>query len=158
LLGPIGFLVDGLLSEFVFYALLVALISIVPKQGMCALVIAIRFLLGGLLLGMITPVGAIHGAVSAVALELAVWLSGITRAGAKYDLSKGHFRLRVAVLFALANALVSWIGFQLSIVLFRLHYAEWYVFLSVAIGGFLYCMLGAFAGRAIGRRLSHVQV
>jgi hypothetical protein len=125
---------------------------------MCALVIAIRFLLGGLLLGMITPVGAIHSAVSALALESAVWLSGITHAGAKYDLSKGHFRSRVAILFALANALVSWIGFQLSIVLFRLHYAGWYVFLSVAIGGFLYCMLGAFAGRAIGRRLSHVQV
>ncbi|HUX08755.1 MAG TPA: hypothetical protein VMX35_15750 [Acidobacteriota bacterium] len=149
LLGPLGLLVDALLTGFLFNALLVALLAVIPRQGVCALVVAVRFLLGGLLLGMLTPLGALHAGVSALALEGAVWLSGVTRKG---RIDWGGIRLLLS--FALANALISWVGFQLSIVLFRLHYAGWYIALSVLVGGFLYSLLGATVGRRIGGRLA----
>lgn len=151
LLGPLGFLVDSLLTEFLYGALLVALLIIIRKQGVCALVAGIRFLLGGVLLGMLTPIGAIHTVISAVSLEAAVWLSGVLRWG-----KGGRPGMRLVLLFASANALISWIGFQLSIVLFRLHYADWYIALSVLVGGFAYSLLGAIAGRSVGWRLAHV--
>lgn len=149
LLGPLGFLVDALLTEFLYGALLVALISIVPRQGVCSLVAGIRFLLGGVLLGMITPVGALHTAVSALALETAVWLSGVARRGRRRAVN-----IRLLLLFGTANALISWVGFQLSIILFRLHYADWYVALSVVVGGFVYSLAGAAVGRSVGRQLA----
>jgi len=82
-------------------------------------------------------------------LEVAVWLSGVTRGG-------GGGSVRLLLFVALANALISWVGFQLSIVLFRLHYAGWYIVLSVLVGGFLYSLLGAIAGRRIGGRLAQL--
>ena len=149
LLGPLGLLVDALLTGFLFNALLVALLAVIPRRGVCALVIAVRFLLGGLLLGMLTPLGALHAGISALVLEGAVWLSGVTRGG-------GGGSVRLLLFVALANALISWVGFQLSIVLFRLHYAGWYIVLSVLVGGFLYSLLGAIAGRRIGGRLAQL--
>ena len=151
LLGPFGFLVDALLTEFLYGALLVALVAIIPRQGVCTIVALVRFLLGGVLLGMLTPVGAIHTAISAIFLELAVWLSGIAREESARNLNTGFL-----LLFACAWGLVSWIGFQLSIVLFRLHYADWYVVISVVIGGFVYSLVGAIAGRRIGNRLARI--
>jgi hypothetical protein len=150
LLGPLGLLVDALLTGFLFNALLTALVAVVPRQGVCSLVIGVRFLLGGLLLGMLTPLGVLHAAVSASVLEGAVWISG---AGRGEGASNGW---RLPLMVGLANALISWVGFQLSITLFRLYYADWYVVLSVVVGGFLYSLVGAVAGGRIGSRLAQV--
>ena len=150
LMGPLGLLVDALLSEFLYSALLVALIAVIPRQGVCTMVAGVRFLLGGLLLGMLTPVGLLHTAVSALTLEAAVWFSGVTRRPVD------SLGLRLLISFAAANALISWVGFQLAIVLFRLNYAGWYIALSVFLGGFLYSLAGAAAGRRIGRRLAQL--
>jgi hypothetical protein len=151
-LGPLGFLVDGLLSEYVFYALLTALLMMVPRQGVAALAISVRFLMGGILLGMFTPVGLLHSAVSAIALEAALF---ITLLSIRKRTDSGIPLLSV-FLFALANAGVSWVSFQLSIVLFRLHYADWFVALSVLVGGLLYALAGAATGRRLGQRLRGV--
>ena len=150
LLGPLGMLVDALLSQFLFGSLMVALITVIPRQGVCAMVTAIRFLLGGVLLGMLTPVGLLLAAVSIAALEGAVWLSRTARRRTAVS------GLALILLFALANALISWVGFQLAVVLFRLYYADWYVALSVLLSGFIYSLVGAATGRRLGLRLAQV--
>lgn len=153
LLGPMGFVVDGLFSVLLFFSLLSVLLSLVPKPGVCAALVGTRFLLGGLLLGTVTPVGAMHAGITAVALEGALWLRRrLPRDPARAG--DGMLDLTGILLLAAANTIVSWAGFQLSIVVFRMFYADWYLWLSVVLGGFVYAVLGAWLGRKIGRSLT----
>ena len=41
-------------------------------------------------------------------------------------------------------------------VLYRLYYADWYIYLVMAVNGFMYTMIGAGCGLMLGSRLADV--
>lgn len=79
ILGPFSFLVTGFFNEILFYLLLVSLVVLIPRVGAVSLVVAVRFLLSSFVLGEFSPISLIYYATTATCLEIAVFLSGLSR-------------------------------------------------------------------------------
>jgi len=148
-LGPFSFLITGFLNEILYFTLLVALLTIVPKTGTIILVSTVRFLLNGILLGAMSPTILVYIYLSATGLEIAFWL-----ANRNFTSRLNYFVL--ALFFGFADATSAWIDFQLGITFYRLFYADWYIWLMVGLGGFLYTFVGVLLGCQLGRHLQHV--
>ena len=144
-LGPLAFLITGIFNEILYFTLLTALLTLIPKSGTIILVSTVRFLLNGVLLGTMTPIALIYLSVSALLLEIGFLLTG-----------RGLRLIWMALVFGLCDACSVYVDFQIGITLYRLFYADWYVWLMVSLGGFLYTFIGVLFGRQLGRNLRHV--
>lgn len=165
-MGPFSFLLTGIFSEVIFYLLAMSLATLVPRPGVLALFVITTYLLGGLILGNFTATSIILYPTQAVILELALFLSGLydrdaalsdaaNAAAHRYSLSR---LLWVAGVFAAADAAISYISFNLSIFVYRLYYADWYILSYVFISGFLYTFISVPLGLKMGQRLRHVVI
>ncbi|MDE0297028.1 MAG: hypothetical protein OXN17_00170 [Candidatus Poribacteria bacterium] len=139
LLGPASFLVTGLINEMLYYALLTALLMLVPKTGVITLVSLVRLLLGGVVLGLFNPTTVVFTGVSALLLELGFRISG-----------NGHRLLPLALAFGVCDSAAVFVDFQISMTLYRLFYADWYIISRCVIDGFIYTFVGVFLGRRLG--------
>ena len=149
LLGPFSFLITAFFNEILYFTLLVALLTIVPQKGTIILVSSVRFLLNGILLGAMSPIILINLFVSVTGLEIGFLLAG-------KDLTSRLNCLILAILFGISDALSTWVDFQIGITFYRLFYADWYIWLMVGLGGFLYTFIGVLLGAQLGRHLQKV--
>lgn len=154
LLGPISSLVTGLINEMLYYALLTSLLILIPKFGVITLVSAVRILLGGVTLGLLTPTILLHAATAALLLEVGFQIAR------KITLDSGAIGgaslLTLALIFGLCDALTVYIDFQLSMTLYRLFYADWYILTRILVDGFTYTFIGVLLGKRLGSGLWRV--
>ena len=139
LLGPLSFLVNGLINEILYYALLTSLLMLIPRFGVITLVSAVRLLLGGVTLGLFTPTALLYTGMIVLLLEAAFWIS-----------QKGRNFLILALVFGICDALGVYVDFQLSMTLYRLFYADWYILTMIFVSGFAYTFIGVLLGKRLG--------
>ena len=139
LLGPVSFLVTGLINETLYYALLTALLMLVPKPGVITLVSLVRLLLGGVVLGLFNPTTLVYTGVSVLLLE----------AGFKVA-RNGRQLLPLALVFGVCDSIAVYVDFQISMTLYRLFYAEWYIVSRCVVDGFIYTFVGVLLGKRLG--------
>ena len=160
LLGPISVLLTGLINETLYYALLTALLIYIsgdPENsgrgdrnrhgkgsGVILLVSAVRLLLGGVTFGLFTPMAIVYTGTSVLLLET----------GFLFVRRRNLFVW--AVVLGLCDAIAVYVDFQLSILLYRLFYADWYIVLRILIEGFVYTFIGVLLGARLGRGLWRV--
>ena len=159
LLGPFGFLITGMFSGVVLYMLTGALITLMPLQGVPSLMAATRFLLGMLAFGHISPIMLLSTGVNAFLLEVALSVSGVTcrHLDASTPVAFSARRMVwLALACALADTVATYVGLQGMAVLYRYYYADWYIYMMMAVNGFLYTMIGALCGVWLGKRLADV--
>ena len=123
LLGPFSFLATGLFFGVIQYMLWGSLITLVPKKGMMTLVMTVRLLLGGVMLGNISAVSLMAVFVHASLTELFLWLAGCTRG--KEGATMNPFALAAA--FVVSDVMSTCFNFESAIFLYRLYYATWYI-------------------------------
>ena len=155
-LGPISVLLTGLINETLYYALLTALliyISGAPEaatrhagkgSGVILLVSAVRLLLSGVTFGLFTPMAIVYTGTSVLLLETG------------FLCVRGRSIVAWAVVLGLCDAIAVYVDFQLSILFYRLFYADWYIVLRILIEGFAYTFIGVLLGAKLGRGLWRV--
>ncbi len=148
-LGPFSFLLTGVFYEVILYMLIVSAVMLMPKPGVVTLLIAVRFLLNGVVLGHFNPIFLLSYSVNATALELLLYTSGITR-------GKSAGKLRMGLVCGIADALSQYVSFSLWMVLYRLFYSDWYIKANIFIDGFIYTFIGAWLGINLGNKLKKV--
>ena len=160
LLGPVSVLLTGLINETLYYALLTALLVYIngdpestqhtdPKphskgSGVILLVSAVRLLLGGVTFGLFTPMAIVYTGTSVLLLET----------GFLFVRRRSLFTW--AVVLGICDALAVYVDFQLSMLFYRLFYADWYIILRILIEGFAYTFIGVLLGARLGRGLWRV--
>lgn len=148
--GPFSFLVTGFFSQTMLFALITALVMVLPRPGAITLMIIVRFILNGFIFGHFTPLQVMSYAALAVCLEGALYASGATRKQA------GTCTIGRAVVIALACGLVdvatTYMNFMAYMTLYRLFYADWYINAAI-IAGFVYTASGALIGCRLGSTL-----
>lgn len=153
-LGPFSFLVTGFFSQTLLFVLLMSLVAILPRPGAVTLMILVRMILNGFILGHFTPVLVLSYAALAACLEGALYGVGVTRrpwSGAKRKL------LFLAVLCGLVDVLTTYVNFMAYMTLYRLFYADWYIY-AVMAAGFAYTAVGAFVGMRLGMDLRRTAI
>ena len=179
-LGPISVLLTGLINETLYYALLTALLIYIsgnPESsidavtrrthqnggnadaatleyadakwqsngsGVILLVSAVRLLLSGVTFGLFTPMAVVYTGTSVLLLETG------------FLFVRGRRILVWAVVLGVCDAIAVYVDFQLSILFYRLFYADWYIVLRVLIEGFAYTFIGVLLGARLGRGLWRV--
>ena len=159
ILGPVSVLLTGLINETLYYALLTALLIYIngdPRHtgttnqgrakgsGVILLVSAVRLLLGGVTFGLFTPMALVYTGTSVLLLETG------------FLLVRKRNLLVWAVVLGICDALSVYVDFQLSILFYRLFYADWYIVLRILIEGFIYTFIGVLLGARLGRGLWRV--
>jgi hypothetical protein len=159
-LGPISVLLTGLINETLYYALLTALLIYIsgdPEStsrsntksysrgsGVILLVSAVRLLLSGVTFGLFTPMAIVFTGTSVLLLET----------GFLFVRRRSLFTW--AVVLGICDAVAVYVDFQLSILFYRLFYADWYIILRILIEGFVYTFIGVLLGARLGRGLWRV--
>lgn len=162
ILGPFSVLITGLINEALYYALLTALLIYIygvpgdktrqddsdlqthRKGGVILLVSAVRLLLGAVTFGLFTPMTIIYTGTSILLLETGFLL--VRRRGL----------LAWALVLGICDAIAVYVDFQLSILFYRLFYADWYILLRIIVVGFAYTFIGVLLGSKLGRGLWRV--
>ena len=157
-LGPFQTFVTNLLDDALRYALLATLVTLLPRPGVAALSLLITWLMRGVVLGGFSPVDVLFVGGQIFWLESCLWIAGLTRGDGGVDATRVRRWLRLGTGFATASLLTALSGLALSMVLYRLYYAGWYVAALLALPGFLYVWIACwwaagFAGslRAVER-------
>ncbi|MCG9130797.1 hypothetical protein J5I95_03855 [Candidatus Poribacteria bacterium] len=158
-LGPVSVLLTGLINETLYYALLTALLIYIngdPREaavthqrsvkgsGVILLVSAVRLLLSGVTFGLFTPMAIVYTGTSVLLLETG------------FLVVRGRSLLAWAVVLGVCDALSVYVDFQLSILFYRLFYADWYIVLRILIEGFTYTFIGVLLGGRLGSGLWRV--
>ena len=159
ILGPVSVLLTGLINETLYYALLTALLIYITGDpgnadttkhvrakgsGIILLASAVRLLLGGVTFGLFTPMAIVYTGTSVLLLETG------------FLLVRNRNLLAWAVVLGICDALSVYVDFQLSILFYRLFYADWYIVLRILIEGFVYTFIGVLLGARLGRGLWRV--
>jgi hypothetical protein len=158
-LGPFSFLISGMFSGIMLYMLTGALVTLIPLHGVVSLMAAMRLLLGMLAFGHMSPLVFLSYGVNAFLLELALAGTGFTAASLTTNPVAGFSWQRMAMLAlacAVADTVATYITMQGMAVLYRLYFADWYIWMVMAVNGFLYTVIGAACGAVLGSRLSGV--
>ena len=179
-LGPISVLLTGLINETLYYALLTALLIYISGNpgrmpgrlasqtyqgrentdaatleyanamgqsngsGVILLVSAVRLLLSGVTFGLFTPMAIIYTGTSVLLLETG------------FLFVRGRRILVWAVVLGICDAIAGYVHFQLSMLFYRLFYADWYIVLGILVEGFAYTFMGVLLGARLGRGLWRV--
>ena len=154
-LGPISVLLTGLINETLYYALLTALLIYITGDsaestrkgkgsGVILLVSAVRLLLSGVTFGLFTPMAIVYTGTSVLLLETG------------FLFVRGRHIFAWAVVLGVCDAIAVYVDFQLSILFYRLFYADWYIVLRILIEGFAYTFIGVLLGAKLGRGLWRV--
>jgi hypothetical protein len=158
-LGPFSFLISGMFSGIILYMLTGALVTLIPLHGVVSLMAAMRLMLGMLAFGHMSPLVFLSYGVNAFLLELVLAGSGFTAATLPPN-PIGRFSGRrmamLAAACAVADTVATYVTMQGMAVLYRLYFADWYIWMVMAVNGFLYTIIGAACGAVLGNRLSGV--
>lgn len=147
-LGPFASLVTGLFTSVFSAALVVCLLVLIPKKGVYTLYVIAHFFLAALILGRMNLISILTMGISCILIEYL-----LNRTGALKSVKKDKISFYFLFIFALVEGLVGWINLEITMVLYRLYYANWYIWQNVLICGMFYSYLGAQLGVKIGRLL-----
>lgn len=160
LLGPFSFVINGFYSELLLYLLTICLVTLMPRPGVVALAVAVRFLLSGVVLGHFTPVALLSHTSKALVVETALFLAGFTRGrrmiGDEAAAWNRRGLLRLAAVCGVAQVINLFVGFNLMMFLYRLYYADWYLVAYFVVCGLGYTAAGAILGAKLGLQLRRV--
>lgn len=158
LLGPFGFLVTGLFSSSVLYMLILSLVMLLPRPGIVSLMALVRFLLGMLAFGHLSPILVLSYGCHAFLLEGALYVSRWYRVCQAETGCCPNWRQRWLLAFwcSLADGTATYIGLQAMATLYRLYYADWYIGLVLLCNGLVYTVIGVMAGIVLGNKLRQV--
>lgn len=157
LLGPLAFLVTGMFHGVVLYMLVAALVMLIPRPGVVALLFSVRLLLGLLAFGHASPVALLLCGSQAVLLETFFYLSGITTGRVGGGTASGwRHCLLVALTCSAADGICTYLNLNALSFLYRVFYANWYIYAAVAVNGILYSGVGGFCGVVLGKKLRTV--
>ena len=159
LMGPFGFIVTGLFNSIMLYMMIIALVILIPRPGVIALMIIVRLLLGMLAFGQISPILLLSYGINALLLETFMYGSGLYRYLQSADAAAGLSWYKIACLALIcgvADSIATYVSLQGLSVLYRMYYADWYIYMLLLINGFLYTAIGAVCGVRLGSRLCRV--
>jgi len=160
LLGPFGFLVTGLFHSVFLYMMIIALIILIPQPGVVALLTIIRMLLGMLAFGQISPISLLSYGTSAFMLEILLAGTGMYKGigQATPGLQKMPIKqiVKLVLICGIADSITTYVNLQGMAFLYRLYYADWYIWLILIVNGFIYTLIGAACGIVLGKRLLKV--
>ena len=147
-LGPFSIFVTALPDQLVRFSILGALIGLLPKKGVAALMVLVSWLLNGVLSGSLSAVGVVSLLGEMFWLEMCLWAFGITRG------KIGAVRFVMAIL--LFSVLSSASGYALHMVLVSTVLPSH--LLAVLLGpGCLYVSLAAALSLKLTHALKRVQ-
>ncbi|MCB9675003.1 MAG: hypothetical protein H6737_07795 [Alphaproteobacteria bacterium] len=155
-LGPFAPFVLGLADDAVRMSLVAALLALVPRVGVFALATLVGWLMRALALGAVHPVDALYLGNTVFLTELALFATGVTRSDRWLDGPGWLAWARLAGGLAVPNALATGVALAVSVVLYRLYYAEWYVAATVLGPGLLYAAIGCALAVPFARSLRRV--
>ena len=156
LLGPFSTLLTGLVDDAFRTALLVTLLMLAPRPGTAALAALVEGLLGALALGQIGPMELLILGNRVFWVELCLWLAGVTRKDSWTQGPPWAAWVRTSLGLGLANLATAAFGLVISMVLYRLYYATWYVVMVLAGPSFLYVLIGCALALPFARSLREV--
>ncbi len=156
-LGPFATLLTGLIDDAFRYTLLATLVTLLPRPGTLALAVLTGWILNGALTGGFGPTDLAYVAARVLFLEVALWLSGVTRVRGWQGEAALRRWLRLATGFGVASVLSTASGMAIHMVLYRLFYADWYVALVVGGPGFLYVLVACAIAVPFAASLREVQ-
>ncbi len=148
-LGPFATLATGLLYDAGRTVLLATLLQLQPRPGTLALGILCSWLGRGVLMGTVGPPDLIYTGAAIAIGEAFAYLSGVTR-GRPLSFA------RLALAFGPSSALLTLAGLWIHTVLYRLHFATWYVLLQVGLPGFVYVLVACGFAVPFARSLREV--
>ncbi|MBP2657205.1 MAG: hypothetical protein H6Q69_237 [Firmicutes bacterium] len=159
LLGPFGFLVTGLFTGVFLYMLLISLMILIPRPGVVTLVMAIRLLLGMIIFGNVSLVSFLSYGLQALFLEVAAgfWLRHMCLDKVDNIRTVLWQALPAAVACAVADCITTYVNIQTSVILYRLYFADWYIYLVLLFNGFLYTVIGVGCGFVLGWQLVKIR-
>ena len=96
-------------------------------------------MLSGVTFGLFTPMTIIYTGTSVLLLEMGFLL--VRR--------RGLFMW--ALILGICDAIAVYVDFQLSILFYRLFFADWYILLRIVVEGFVYTFIGVMLGARLGR-------
>ena len=159
-LGPLGILVTGFFSVICMSALTIALLILLPKPGTVTLFITVKFILSTLLFGQISLLSFVVNGITCILLEgllsIGKFYPHLSRLNAGEMPPLKHMVLLVAG-FGLAKMLLAFIDLQAMSLLYRMYYAEWYLWMNAIVNGFVYTVIGTISGIWLGRLLSKLK-
>ena len=152
-LGPFSFLITGFFYEVINYILLTALIVLIPRPGVATLTIILNSLMNDLVFGGLSAPSLLDMGVSAIFLEAAFYLAGIT----KGDCDLGNKQILIAMsTCGLADMVIGFVSLNIFMLFYRLYYATWFIAMYLIIGGFIYTAIAVPFGFRLGMRLRMV--
>jgi hypothetical protein len=141
-LGPFAPLLTGLVDDAFRTCLLAVLVMLVPRVGVVAFASLVGYLMRGLALGSFHPADLLYFGSVVCFLEGCLWLAGLTRHQRWLDEGRLSRWVRMSFGFGVANALSVAAGLVVTVVLYRLFLADWYVAMMLFLPGFLYVVVG----------------
>lgn len=151
-LGPLSPLIVGVFDDTLRAAVLAVLIGLLPRPGLGALSALLSAALGWLALGGMQPADLLFVGCHALWLEGSLRAFGVTRADPQWK--PGTPSLLAAIVVAGLLSVLT--GISLHVVLYRLHFAPWYVLLAVVLQGVVYPSLGVILARPLTRALREI--
>ena len=150
LLGPFAFVLTGLFDDTLRALLLITLLTLRPRPGVCGMSVLIGWLLRAVTTGAASPADVLYLTGHLFLLESALWLFGLTRGRPLTST-----RLAAAFIVTFTASITSALAF--NVVLYRLFYADWYVFLNIGLSGIVYPALATFLAVPVARSLRRVE-
>ncbi len=150
LLGPFGFVVEGLIFKLLLFLLLGCLFSLVRRPGVFFLFYGLWMVAQALLSGHYSPMVVLFAGATITFIEGGLWLSGLTRPGGA---GRPVPWLGGALLVGLAEGVSVFWGLQLIKLLFRVYLADWFVLLQAGTEA-IYAALGLALGLRMGMGLA----
>lgn len=154
--GPFNQFVAGFVDEFLQAALVVTAVVLLPRPGTAALTGTTAYLIVSLLFQGLGALALLTTGLKYTLVEALLWLFGTTRT-APPPTVRALAWWRCVLAFALADAAALYVSFALFRVFYRLYFASWFVFLSVAVAGVLYTWIGGLAGVRLAHSLRWAQ-
>ena len=149
-LGPFAFILTGLFDDTIRAILLITLLMLRPKAGVCGMAILIGWLLRAVTTGAASPADILYLTGHLFLLEASLWLFGLTR-GKPLSITRLSCAFATSFSASIATALA------FNVVLYRLFYAEWYVMLNIGLSGVVYPVLATFLAIPVARSLRMVE-
>ena len=159
ILGPFSFLITGMFSGILMYMLICSLVILIPYTGIVSLMLFVKMIINMIVFGHISPIGILLVGVQAVLLEVFLYGVGIVKKSTEERLNILAEKRIVCSLFlacGIADAISTYVNLQAMAFLYRLYYAQWYIFLCTFISGFFYSGIGAICGFYLGKELKKV--
>lgn len=156
-LGPFSGFVTALLDDCLRHSLLATLIVLLPRRGVATLYVLVGWILRSLALGGVEATDLISVGGRIFWLEVLFALVGLTHRRAATSLDGAALWARLVAALGGASVLGTAGGLATAMVLYRLHYAGWYVAATLALPGFLYDVLACALAVGFARALRQVE-